>query len=178
MKAILDAIAYILTRDNSEDTLTNYKDIMNGKREIPVSSCPDSVCDYFESTRKTPDESEEQERRFMHLLDRLDERAAPYEPKHKPRERSGTRSEMIEAMKQKHPDCTVQFCYVDTENCFTHDGEWYCIHDSTAEYAPKETKHGLLYDADQVLVLRAPAGDLHFYTQSIVEIPDAYIIRI
>ena len=43
----LDRCAYLLLRDGPGDTLTDYKVMMQGRREISESSCPSDIQDLF-----------------------------------------------------------------------------------------------------------------------------------
>lgn len=40
VKRFFSGLTYFLLLGDMEDVVTNYKDMMNGKREIPISSCP------------------------------------------------------------------------------------------------------------------------------------------
>lgn len=157
----------MMLRDNSEDTLSFYKEAANRKREIPVSSCPTQFEHHLYSGHQVKNEQAEKVL-FDDLLNRLDEYGPPINKQDKPKTRHAigeTRSQRVGRVRERHPGCVFHFCRVDTENVFTFENAQYAIHPSLQAYQPKETKHGLLYDMDQITVVRDTEGTLHFYDQ-------------
>lgn len=167
VKAFLDACAYLLLRDNPEGTVSHYKDIMNGKREIPVSSCPQMVDHLIYSGRQPPeDEGDNEFSKFALMLERLDARAKPYESKRKKKpKKKETQFQRAERIRKEHPGCRFFFCRVNTENRFEYNGVYYRIDESVEVYQPKQTREGALYDMDEITVVRAADGKLYFYDQ-------------
>lgn len=45
VKRFFSGLTYFLLLGNTEGMVTNYKEMANGKREIPISSCPIQVED-------------------------------------------------------------------------------------------------------------------------------------
>ncbi len=165
VKIFLDNCAYILLRDNPEGTLSHYKEIVVGSHEIPVSSCPACIDETISGGHAEDDESEES--RFTQMLEKLDAREATLGiPKPKKKPRVETKFQRTERVREAYPGCTFAHCRVDTTNRFEHDGVWYVIDEWVAAYQPKETKEGLLYDMDTVVVVSDAEGVLHFYDQA------------
>lgn len=159
-----------MLRDNSEDTLSFYMEAANRKREIPVSSCPTQFEHHLYSGQQAKHEQAERVL-FDDLLHRLDEYGPPINRQDKPKPKrhalQETRSYRISVIRDQHPGGSFYFCRVDTENVFAFEDVLYMIHPSIQGYQPKETKHGLLYDMDQVVIVRDAAGRLHHYTQQL-----------
>lgn len=75
--------------------MTDYKDIMNGKREIPISSCPSYVEDavYGGGSTICP-ASPDEDGWFEQVVEKLEQRAAKVEKKKvAPPKRTETKSE-------------------------------------------------------------------------------------
>ena len=169
VKAFLDGCAYILLRDNSEGTLTTYKEKMNGTREVPVSSCPDYFEDMLYSNRKPPDEERGSARdtQFANMLERMDQQKSRLSNRKKKADWPATRFHRVEEIKTELPGGEFTFCRVDTKNRFEFDGVYYVIDKSQKAYQPKRTKEGSLYDMDQIVVVRTPDRKLHFFDQKL-----------
>lgn len=175
VKRFLDCCAWFLLRGDSEDTVTPYKESMNGKREIPISSCPISMQDLFYGNGQTirGDDGNEYNS-FQEMLERLDEKAKPHEPKKKPARKKTyppTRFQRIEQIKREVGPCEFIHCRVDTENAFELLGKRYQIDASVEAYRPRQTKEGLLYDMDQVIAIVGGGEIIRFYDQGLTEIP-------
>ena len=68
---------------NVEDIVTDYKEVMNGKREIPISSCPPAVENELYGTGCDPQTGAD-DTFFRSMTERLDEKAVKLErPKKK-----------------------------------------------------------------------------------------------
>lgn len=132
--------------------MTDYKDIMNGKREIPISSCPSCIEDQVYGTGGTSAETEiEESASFKVMLDNLDAKAEKYKPKNvKPKQRQETMFDRMSEIRKEHPLAKIYFCSVDTYNYFSLFGSLYHL-DDIPQYRPKQTKHGLLYDMDKII---------------------------
>lgn len=90
IKRFLDGCAYLLLRDAPEGTLTDYKEIMRGRKEIDVSSCPSWIADRLDAGGHTLScAAREEQERFQVLLDRLDEKAHAYISRRKRRGKAG-----------------------------------------------------------------------------------------
>ena len=152
IKRFLDSCAYLLLRDNPEGTLTDYKEVMHGRIEIDVSSCPSWVADKIDAGGCTlTGGTEDEQTRFECMLDRLDSKAEKYmrhEEKIAPKVES--KSQRLQRVRSQHPHAQIEICRVDTDNCFCCGGRYYCIAETVYQYAPRETKEGLLYDIDRI----------------------------
>lgn len=153
--------------------MTNYKEIMNGKREIPISSCPPQVEDLLYGTGSVlHPQTEEDEAVFVRAMEE------PLVPEKKGRKPVSNEREM--KIKQMRSECgtTTEFsyCLVDTDNRFTFDGERYEIDSAVEDYAPKHTVLGTLYDMDRIVCVRLKNGAVRFYTMKYDPI-DSSLIR-
>ena len=61
-----------------------------------------------------------------------------------------TKSQRLQRVRSQHPRAEIRICSVDTDNCFSINDRYYCIAESVYQYAPRETKEGLLYDMDRI----------------------------
>lgn len=180
VERFLDGCASLILQGNTQGTVTRYKSIMNGKREIPVSSCPTEV-DYLLNAGKvsSPWNVKEEAVQFSLMLERQDEYAKQYERKGKRAARGclkeSERSRRIRQIKQELGPCTFLHCRVDTDNVFCAGGNRYQIASSVDVYKPKQTKEGLLYDMDYVIAVFAGLQDPQFYDQSYAPIPNSVI---
>ena len=50
VKRFFSGLTYFLLLGSTEGMVTNYKEMMNGKREIPISSCPSQIEDLVYGT--------------------------------------------------------------------------------------------------------------------------------
>ena len=138
--------------------MTNYKEMMNGKREIPISSCPSHIEDMVYGTGSmlhSPGEDHSASDRFPQEL-------LPVKKGKRIVECEKTRK-LREIKKECGKDARISYCMVDTENCFRYAGEEYRISESVTAYAPKETPLGKLYDMDRVVCVQIK-DDMRFYT--------------
>ena len=121
---------------------------MHAKREIPASSCP-SVVDnaMYASGCGTNQTIGDEFSSFRIMTDMLDERAEKYEP-HK------ARKEFPESIHAKYLRAGIRdgdWCRVDTDGVFEHNGRRYRIDPFAQQYQPIETEIGDLYDMDRIL---------------------------
>lgn len=166
-------------RSDTEGIVTDYKDILNGKREVPVSSCPRSV-EYSLYGNGAPPEDED-EGRFEVLLDNLDRKAERMErrrpaPKKKPQRVSRiARSEQI---RKELGACEFFFPVVDTTNEFELFGGRYHISPQVEQYGAKQTQEGKLYDMDHIVCAVCGENIIAFFDQDLMRIPDELIERV
>lgn len=68
VKRFLNGLSYFLLLGDTEGVVTDYKESMNGKREIPISSCPSHIEDMVYGTGSVlhpPHEEEEASFKIM-----------------------------------------------------------------------------------------------------------------
>lgn len=168
-------------RSDTEGIVTDYKDILNGKREVPVSSCPRSVEYALYGNGAPPDDDGERESGFEVLLDNLDRKAERMErrraaPKKKPQRVSRiARSEQI---RNELGVCEFFFPVVNTDNEFELFGSRYHISNLAVQYDPKQTAEGALYDMDHIACAVRGHEVLAFFDQNLTRIPDELIERV
>lgn len=142
-----------------------------------MSSCPPSIAHMLDGGQFAPDDESHEVMRFESLMDRLSEdMPLPKAIQPKAEATRETRSQRVARVREQHPGCAFHFCQVDTENVFTFENTQYVIHPSLQAYQPKETKHGLLYDMDQITVVRDTEGTLHFYDQQFEAIESTLVM--
>lgn len=156
VKAFLSSLGYFLIMGNADDIVTDYKQVMNGKREIPVSSCPSFVEDKMYSgihvnTNETLKKAESE--CFSGIMESMDAKA---------NKRYGIRSTKKKVLVKTRYDkikeieaSGVKLCceIVDTNNEFTFVGTRFRISSSMCpQYGPKKTKSGVLYDMDSIFI--------------------------
>lgn len=180
IKKFLGDIGYLLLRDNPEDTLSTYKEMARGRSEIPVSSCPACVGDLLYGDGGTLiDKGGVTVEAFQDRLMDLDEKAAKHgvRPTAKAATVTVNRSSRISAIRMAHPSATFSFSRVDTDNQFVHDGRTYQIDQSVAAYSAKQTKEGLLFDMDQVMIVSTDC-EMAFFDQDAFPIDDMLVHKI
>lgn len=179
VKNFLDDCGYLLLRDNPEDTMTAYKEMARGRSEIPVSSCPSRIKRLYGFDERCSEEKSVTESEFEVAMATVDDKAKevgvkpkvakePYVP--------SLRKQRINQIRQDHPGSVFHFCRIDTENCFTFHDTVYRVSESIAAYLPTQTKHGLHYDMDEVVVAAHEDG-LSFYDATFVPIPDDAVTK-
>ena len=178
VKLFLDGLAYYLLDGKAEDIVTDYKELMNGKREIPISSCPPAVADALYGTGCNPRTGAD-DNYFGEMTAQLDERAAKVERKAKPKPRvkRPSPSEKIRAAVGGQKYDGVTFATVDTDGIFVHGGSRYRIDNSVEQYKPVRTAVGLLYDMDKIIIVTA-GGEPAFFDMRYDMIPREKIIRV
>ena len=127
---------------------TDYRRVMHPKREIPLSSCPESLEHMMYATGGGNEEFDRADNeRFEFLLERLDQRAQKYEFPKKHRRK-------IESGQHKRRRLGIQggeWLTVNTDNVFRFGDDVYVIEDNEAQYAPINTEYGDYYAMDRVL---------------------------
>ena len=175
VKRLLDRCGTLLLRDvpqEERDTLTSYKEMVIGRREISVTCCPAAVAEMYDSgavdlTKLKPDDKLEYEM----LTDRL---ALP-ETRKPARPRSETKFDRLQKVRAGHPQCVLTSERVDTDGCFTFMGCGYRIDPGFNKYSPHNTRYGAQYDMDRVLILHDGIKVILFLAQDGIEIPDEMI---
>lgn len=176
VKQFLDDVAYLLLRDDPGDTLTHYKILSQGSREIDVSSCPAEITDYFYGARCAPAEDEHET--FDLLNEKLEKKLSPYKKEKPPKKWPPTKFDKIERVKRELPGCKISTYPVDTENIFEHDGIEYQISDDVTQYQPHRTREGMQFDMDRVMVVETDDGMIRFYDQAFDRIADEDVVVI
>ena len=145
---------------------TEYKHVMHSSREIPASSCPSDIENLLYSSGSLSGSAKQEENdEFETLLERLDTRAEHYiQPR--------VRKIFPETRFHKHERLGIrggEWCVVDTEGHFVHDGEEYVIADREIQYQPIPTDYGDLYDMDRILVYNGKFYDMNFDEVSVLK---------
>ena len=96
----------------------------------------------------------------------------------KPRKRrsADTKDSRLNAIRAMYPRCGITYCRIDTDNCFSYNGESFIVHSDVKVYAPKMTSIGTFYAMDKGGVVDS-GGELHFYDQEIRPIGAANVVR-
>lgn len=143
----LDRCAYLLLRDGPGDTLTDYKVMMQGRREISESSCPSDIQDLFYAGAPVLRSAAGEERAaFKQMFSETTLR--PKESK----TRDG-RFERLTRARSLFPDGEIEASIVDTENCFIWANRKYRISREARQYEPVHTRSGDYYALDKILIL-------------------------
>ena len=152
VKRFLDGLAYFLLLGETKgivDIVTDYKDIMTGKYEIPMSSCPSRIENEIYGSRiqgQGNDATDEMEKMVLaSILKEKEERAdAVYKHKDRKKERTEERFDRIRKVREVYPEITFRRYIVDTENTFRDsDGKEHRIDiQKSREYTPVDTKYG------------------------------------
>ena len=150
VKLFLDGIAYFLLLGQTDGIVTGYKDLMNGKREIPVSSCPSYVENMLYASGASADEvSDEENRTFKMMCDELDERAAKITQPKKKKPARTRQYQKYWSIRYANHGAEIKFANVDTDGYFVVNNKRYRV--TSEAYAPKQTKYGELYDMDRII---------------------------
>ena len=159
VKRLLDSLAYLLLRGNMDGVVTDYKEAMHAKREIPASSCPRSVENMLYATGASTDSTAKEEAAaFDILLDSLDDRAKRFV-------RKAERKPKKESLFHKKNRLGInggQWVTVDTDGKFRVGDNFYMIDENEIQYQPIETEYGDLYDMDRILVSGGKFYDMNF----------------
>ena len=161
-------MAYFLMMGGTKDIVTDYKDIMNGKREIPISSCPSSIEDLvYSSNASGVAQDVDENSRFQLMVDRLDERG-PKLKKKKIKTKKKTRFDKINELKERYGPCGFSFATVLTDNTFSFGGNRYQI--NSDQYNAKQTDVGELYDMDKIICVTTEEGQTMFFDMDIEKV--------
>ena len=158
IKYFLDGLAYLLLIGNTDGIETNYKRVMNAKREIPASSCPSEIENLLYGTGCSTDYAVEEEAQFRNMLDRLDSKAEPYECRKTKRDRKC--SLFVKKLQKGIPD--GDWYLVDTEGRFMIGDQCYIVEDNAVQYQPVQTEYGNYYAMDKVLYAGGKFYDMNY----------------
>lgn len=161
IKYFLESMAHFLLIGHTEGIETYYKKVMHAKTEIPVSNCPSEIDNLLYASGCLGDQiHEEEEAAFDTMLEKLDQRAAPYEAKKKPvkKERKPTSFENWLKLGSPHGEWRT----VDTDGRFTLGDCVYAVCDQEVQYQPIETEYGRYYPMDRVFVYNGQFYDMNF----------------
>lgn len=151
--------------------MTNYKEMMNGKREIPISSCPSHIEDLVYGTGSVLHSQPEEEAVVI-------EKTATEETPPKKGKKNMV-SEKTAKLRDLRRECgfdsEFSYCTVYTDNTFRYGDEIYRIDESVEAYAPKMTALGPLYDMDKIICIKCKNGRVCFYTTAYDKIDDSLI---
>lgn len=160
VKRFFSGLTYFLLLGNTEGMVTNYKEMMNGKREIPISSCPSQIEDLVYGTGSVLRSSPEDEAAMF-------EKTTVEETPVKKGKKTVTNEKAAKIKvlrKECGYDALISYCTVYTDNTFKYDGELYKISNTVEAYAPKKTALGVLYDMDKIICVKCSDGRVCFYT--------------
>lgn len=168
VKLFLDGLAYFSLLGNMQDIVTDYKNVVRGNSEIPISSCPVYIEDrIYGSGNATPNEAESIA--FQSMIERLEEEAIKRsgKTKNKKQVNKETRHQKIEKIKTEYPGYRFVFATVNTKNEFAIDGTMYVIDESVESYSPKNVGGDALYDMDKIVVLISRDAKMEFFDQEL-----------
>lgn len=141
--------------------VSNYKEMMNGKREIPISSCSPQIEDLVYGTGSVLHPQED----AGNVAESFDIDERPSASKKAGKRMNPEREQKLKQVKKTCGYNSVfTYCQVDTENCFRYNGQEYEIDESVIDYAPKKTHLGLLYDMDKIICVKSEDGQVRYYT--------------
>jgi len=159
IKYFLDSLAYLLLLGSTDGIETNYKRVMHAKREIPVSNCTSDIENFLYATGGATDAgSVEEQSSFAQMLDRLDERAEPYQTQRSARRKERSRFHM----KLKRGIRGGEWHRVDTEGKFWVGNNQYVIDDQVLQYQPVPTEYGDYYSMDRILYSGGKFYDMNY----------------
>lgn len=159
VKTFLDSLAYYLLMGHMDGIETNYRAVMNAKREIPVSNCPSNIDNIFYASGSAGDiQAVEENAAFKEMVDRLDERAAQYEQK---KEQPKKQKSLFEKKLKKGIHDGVWY-RVDTDGKFWIGNDEYIIDDQEIQYQPVPTDYGDYFAMDKILYAGGKFYDMNY----------------
>lgn len=166
VKRLLDRCGTLLLRDvppEHHDTLTSYKEMIIGSREINLSDCPEAITELAESGALALSLlSADDKLRFELLKDKLHVQNKEM-VKEKPRH--STRFDRLEAIRRRYPGCKMEICRVDVDGFFSFGGRNYQVDSTRGKYAPHKTRYGDQYDMDRIIGIQCTDGTVKFADQ-------------
>lgn len=166
VKRLLDHCGTLLLRDvppEYHDTLTSYKEMIIGSREINLSDCPEAITELAESGALALSLLSADDKLRLELLkDRLHARNKET-VKEKPRQ--STRFDRLEAIRRRYPGCKMEICRVDVDGFFSFGGRNYQVDSTRGKYAPHKTRYGDQYDMDRIIGIQCTDGTVKFADQ-------------
>ena len=176
VKRLLDRCGTLLLRDvppEHHDTLTSYKEMIIGSREINLSDCPEAITELAESGALDLSLlSADDKLRFELLKDKLhgqNKETVKEKPRH------SIRFDRLEAIRRKYPGCTMEVCRVDVDGFFSFGGHNYQVDSTRGKYAPHKTRYGDQYDMDRIIGIQCTDGTAKFADQDGYEMDDEMI---
>lgn len=151
--------------------MSDYKEAMNCKREIPVSCCPSTVGDIFYGTGGTSEEiSASENEAFVLVLSKLDANAERKCPRceRKKKEHKQTRFEKLSIIERGSPGCKFEEMTVDTDGEFVYCGARYKL--DCVQYDGQQTDVGILYDMDRVVCCKHADGTITFMDMNLNDV--------
>lgn len=125
--------------------ISSYKELKIGNNEISWSACSDMVLERLEED----DIDDESELMLPGAGDETNEA-----PKLKKPPTPAAQEPKFLKMRKMFVDGDLVSRRVNTDNGFEYNGEHYTISNAVQLYHPKQTRYGLLYDADTVYVFK------------------------
>lgn len=166
VKRLLDRCGTLLLRDvppEHHDTLTSYKEMIIGSREINLSDCPEAIAELAESGALDLSLlSADDKLRFELLKDKLhgqNKETVKEKPRH------STRFDRLEAIRRRYPGCKMEICRVDVDGFFSFGGRNYQVDSTRGKYAPHKTRYGDQYDMDRIIGIKCTDGTVKFADQ-------------
>ena len=166
VKRLLDRCGTLLLRDvppEHHDTLTSYKEMIIGSREINLSDCPEAIAELAESGALDLSLlSADDKLRFELLKDKLhgqNKETVKEKPRH------STRFDRLEAIRRRYPGCKMEICRVDVDGFFSFGGRNYQVDSTRGKYAPHKTRYGDQYDMDRIIGIQRTDGTVKFADQ-------------
>lgn len=167
VKLFLSSLGYFLLYGNTDGIVTRYKDIVNRKRQLPVSSCPDYLQDgMYGSVHSGGSQTlyaKQQQRSFNTKLDALDYKASKYK---KPTKKKYTQTRYDRVVAAKNDGAVdMNRHVVDSDGVFQLRDQIYSIDMSKCKsYASKDLGDGdIIYDMDYVISADMNDGSVRFY---------------
>lgn len=159
--------------------MTDYKRVADGKREIPISSCPSYVEDLVYGTGSTlMPSNDDEDVVFQATIERLDEKAKKYCPQNKPRKKqlSSTRYDKIKRIHAEIGDAEFFYPTVDTQNRFVLNNKTFWIDEAVSGYCGKQIgSDDILYDMDKIICAISRDGCIYYFDMNMDSIPNEFI---
>lgn len=171
VKRFLDSVGYYLLYGQMDGIVTTYKDVVNQAREIPVSSCPESVNNQLYASGGASDDREEQQS-FRTMTEILDAKL----PKKKtvPRPNTVSRRRKLQRIREDNGGAEIERYRVGTDNFFWCGNDHLMIYNYDKYNAKVVNRRNgetdILYDMDTIL----RCGE-RWYDQNGDPIPDECI---
>lgn len=169
IKSFLDRCGYMILSRDTDGIVTQLKAMKIGDYESLAADCSDEIDDALYSKAKPP---------VVPGIHR--DRAVTIKPKKTKWVREHTedteaRKQRIAAIRERHPNSTMIFCVVDTDNDFRYESMRYHISWEVDAYSGKLVGEDTLYDMDHIVVVNQ-CGKLSFYDSDFYPIAHGFII--
>lgn len=177
VKRLLDRCGTLLLRDVPPDkrlTLTSYKEMAVGSRELNLSDCPEVIAQMFESGKIDFSRlSADDKLRYKMLIEYVDAKVGT--PLISRKQKHSTRFDRLEVIRRKYPGCKMEICHVDVDGFFSFGGRNYQVDSTRGKYAPHKTRYGDQYDMDRIIGIQCTDGSIKFADQDGYEMDDEMI---